>query len=63
MNRLVKKLYRIILTDVNTMESEVVQEYDDKKVADELAMKMKNEYWKKDKWVSVEEFDATPSLA
>lgn len=59
----IKKLYRVILTDTTTMESEVFEEYDDKKIADELAMKLKHEYWKKGKWVSVEEFDATPSLA
>ena len=59
----VKKLYRVILTDTTTMESEVFEEYDDKNIADRLAMKLKDEYWHKDKWVSVDEIEVTPSVA
>jgi len=58
-----KKLYRVILTDTTTMESEVFEEYDDKNLADRLAMKLKHEYWRKGKWVSVEELETTPSVA
>ena len=51
------KVFRIVLTDVTTMESEVVAEYDDKALANHVAMKMKDEYWHKGKWVSVDELE------
>ena len=55
MNTQQKKLFRIVLTDVTTMESEVVAEYDDKELANHVAKQMKDEYWRKNKWVSVDE--------
>lgn len=55
MNDPMQKIYRIILTDTTTMESEVVAEYDDGMIASRMAMKMKDEYWHKGKWVSVDE--------
>lgn len=56
-----KKLYRIVLTDITTMESEVVAEYDDPVIANQMAMKMKGEYWRKNKWVSVDELELIPA--
>ena len=57
MNTQFRKVYRIVLTNTTTMESEVVAEYDDEKIANKMAMKMKDEYWHKGQWVSVEELE------
>ncbi len=58
-----KKLYRIILTDTTTMESEVLAEYDDPKTAHQLAATLKEKYWHKGGWISVEEINVADSPA
>lgn len=63
MNNPEKKLYRVVLTNTVTMESSILEVYDDRKIADEVAMKLKDYYWHKDGWISVEEVTEAESSA